>query len=69
MNSSVDNFLHLGKIEEAERLAFDSHERHVARYGPDHDETVKSLELLVQLHEAAGRPERAEEWRRRLPEP
>ena len=35
--------------------------------GEEHPDTLDSLNKLVELYEAWGKPEKAEEWRAKLP--
>ena len=38
------------------------------KLGDDHPYTVNFINNLVQLYEAWGKPEKAEEWRAKLPQ-
>lgn len=40
---------------------------HRLKLGDRHSHTQKSLNNLIELYEAWGKPEKAEEWRAKLP--
>ena len=67
IHSRAENLLRLGKFADAEKTATLSYERHRARYGPDREETVAAVELLIDLYETWGQDAKAAEYRSRLP--
>ncbi len=69
MANLADTLFRLDEVENAERLAVASYERHSIRLGPEHENTVKAINLLVELYEASERHDEAEAWRSRLPDP
>ena len=55
------------KLDEAEPFAIECYERNMGRYGPVHAETVKAINILIDLYDAWGKPHEAAEWRAQLP--
>jgi len=51
----------------AEAALLESHAILVAAIGEDHEQTGKAVRALVELYDGWGKPERAGEWRARLP--
>ena len=58
----------LGRYEEAEPLLLESFPDILADRGPDHRRTREAARRIIDLYEAWGRAEAAEEWRARFPE-
>ena len=54
IHSRAENLLRLGRFSDAEEAATDSYERHLARYGPDREETVTALELIARIGEESS---------------
>jgi len=52
----------------AKPLLFEALEGHRLKLGDTHPHTLDSLENLIDLYEAWNKPEKAEEWRSKLPE-
>ncbi|MCH8151743.1 MAG: serine/threonine protein kinase [Planctomycetes bacterium] len=59
--------VHQDKLDDAEPLAIECYERNMGRYGPVHAETVKAINILIDLYDAWGKPHEAAEWRAQLP--
>ena len=53
---------------EAETALLEAHEILTSGLGADHSETLKVTPNLVDLYEAWGKPEKAAEWRAKLPD-
>jgi hypothetical protein len=45
----------------------DSEERPADKLGDTHPHTIESINNLIELYEAWNKPEKAEEWRAKLP--
>jgi tetratricopeptide (TPR) repeat protein len=54
--------------EEAEVVLLEAREILSAAIGAEHEETLWTIESLVELYDAWGKPEKAAEWRAKLPE-
>jgi tetratricopeptide (TPR) repeat protein len=57
----------LERYDEAEAKLLEAHEILVAAVGADHPQTQKVIPNLVDLYEAWGKPDKAAEWRAKLP--
>ncbi len=58
-----------GKWQEAETLAIDFHKKINDAPVLEHFGTKYAVELLIELYDAWGKPEKANQWRAKLPEP
>jgi tetratricopeptide (TPR) repeat protein len=58
-----------GQFEEVERRLIKALEFSRRVLGEEHSETLACREDFVKLYEAWGKPEKAEEWRAKLPHP
>jgi len=58
-----------GRYAEAEALLVDAHEGLAQALGAEHPDTARAIDELVRLYEAWGKPEKAAEWRKKLPPP
>ncbi len=58
----------LNRHTEAEATLLEAHEILTAAVGADHGQTLKVVRNLADLYEAWGKPEKAAEWRAKLPE-
>ena len=56
-----------GDYDRAEPLLLDACNGRDARLGPEHPRTIDSLNELVRLYEAWGKPGEASRWRARRP--
>ena len=54
------------RYEEAEKLLIEAVEGRRLKLSDTHPHTVESLNNLIELYEAWGKPEKAEEWRAKL---
>jgi tetratricopeptide (TPR) repeat protein len=57
-----------GRYDEAEPLLTKAYNGRISKLGPEHPHTLESLNNLIELYEAWEKPERAEEWRAKLPQ-
>jgi serine/threonine protein kinase/Flp pilus assembly protein TadD len=71
---AIRNMVHLGwvyteqqRYSEAETLLLDAFELSYRVLGPLDKVTIESIGKIVELYEAWGKPEKAEEWRAKLP--
>ena len=55
------------RYEEAEPLLLEAVEGRRFKFGDEHPGTLASINNLIELYEAWGKPEKAEEWRAKLP--
>jgi hypothetical protein len=55
-----------GKYDDAERLPLEAVEDRRLKLGDGHPHTLESWKNLIELYEASGKPEKAEEWRAKL---
>jgi tetratricopeptide (TPR) repeat protein len=55
------------RYEEAERYLLEAAEGRRLKLGDTHPHTLESLNKLIELYEAWNKPEKAEEWRAKLP--
>ena len=60
-------FLAVGRHAEAEPLLVKALEGQRRVLGEEHPRTLESMNNLIKLYEAWGKPEQAEEWRAKLP--
>jgi non-specific serine/threonine protein kinase/serine/threonine-protein kinase len=56
----------LGRYAEAEVELLEAHDILSAAFGADQDRTQKAVRALVDLYEAWGKPDKAEEWRAKI---
>jgi tetratricopeptide (TPR) repeat protein len=56
-----------GQYEEAELLFLKMLEIRQRVLGEEHPDTLDSLNNLIELYEAWGKPEKAKQWRAKLP--
>ena len=61
-------YLEQGRHEQAETKLLEAYKGRADKLGPEHPMTLKSLNILIQLYEAWNKPEKAEEWRAKLPQ-
>jgi tetratricopeptide (TPR) repeat protein len=64
----VQTLTALEMFDEAEPLANECYERHMSTLGSDHKDTRAAIELLVELYQGSGKPDRADEYRALLGE-
>jgi tetratricopeptide (TPR) repeat protein len=57
-----------GCYDEAEKLLSEAIEGHLLRLSDTHPHTIESMNNLIALYEAWNKPEKANEWREKLPE-
>ena len=57
-----------GHYDKAEPLLILAVEGHRLKLGDTHPHTLESLNNLIELYEAWGKPKKAEEWREKLPQ-
>jgi len=57
-----------GDYDKAEQLLLEALEGRRLKLGDTHTHTLKSLNNLIELYEAWGKPEKANEWRAKLPQ-
>jgi non-specific serine/threonine protein kinase/serine/threonine-protein kinase len=60
--------LALKRYDEAEQALLEAHGVVTAAVGTEHEQTLKVVRALVELYEAAGKPDQAGDWRDALPE-
>lgn len=58
----------LKSFEEAEPLAIECYERHARVLGPSHKNSRAAIELLVELYQGWGKPEKADQYRELMPQ-
>jgi len=56
------------RYEEAEKLLLEAVEGRCLKLGDNHPHTLESLNNLIDLYEAWNKPEKANEWRAKLPQ-
>jgi len=56
------------RYDEAEPLLVEAVKGRHLKLGDTHPDTFESLNNLIELYEAWGKPEQAEEWRVKLPQ-
>ena len=61
------NLQHMGLLREAHQEAIKCHSLNEAVYGPNHQETIDVVELLIELSTQLNRPEEAQKYRAMLP--
>jgi len=57
----------LARFEDAEPLLLEGYQRQHAALGPEHHQTGRAVQALVDLYTDWGRPEDAADWQARLP--
>ncbi len=67
LRNLAELYVLMRRYDEAVPLAVEHYERVTTARGPEHDDTRKALELLIGVHEAAGRADLADQWRAKLP--
>ncbi len=55
------------KYQYSEDLLIEAVEGRIQKLSRQHPDTIESLNNLIELYEAWGKPEKAEEWRAKLP--
>jgi len=55
------------RYDEAEPLLLEAVTGRRLKLGDEHPHTLESLNNLIELYEAWGKPEKANEWRAKLP--
>jgi len=63
----ADLYVEQARYGEAEPLLQQQFQSRVEQFGPQHPHTIESLNVLIALYEAWNKPEKAEEWRAKLP--
>jgi len=56
------------RYDEAEELLLEAVEGRHLKLGDTHPRTLESWQNLIDLYEAWGKPEKAKEWRAKLPQ-
>jgi len=56
------------RYQDAEKLLLEAVEGHRLKLGDTHPQTLESWHNLIEIYEAWGKPEKAKEWRAKLPE-
>jgi len=64
----ADLYIEQARYGEAEPLLLHAFQRRDNQFGPEHSYTIEMLYKLVSLYEAWNKPEKANEWRAKLPE-
>ncbi len=67
MNKWARVYSNEGQYEEAEPLSLKALETRRRVLGEEHQDTLESIKKLIKLYEAWGKPEKAEQWRAKLP--
>ena len=57
-----------GQYDKAEKLFIEVLKGRQQELGDDHPETLESLKNLIDLYEAWNKPEKAKEWRSKMPQ-
>ena len=60
-------YINQARYGEAEPLLLQEYQRRENQFGPEHSSTINILNKLVNLYESWNKPEKAEEWREKLP--
>jgi len=60
-------YVEQARYGEAEPLLLQEFQRRENQFGPEHPYTIDMLNQLVSLYEAWGKPEKAAQWRKKLP--
>jgi len=55
------------RYEEAEKLLLEAVEGQRLKLGDNHPHTQKSMKILIALYKAWNKPEKANQWRAKLP--
>ena len=61
-------YIEQARFGEAEPLLLQAFQRRENQFGPEHNYTIDMLDQLVSLYEAWNKPEKAQEWRAKLPQ-
>ena len=64
----AQTLLAMGRLDEAETFALDSHRGRSARFGADHSLTTDAAQLLDEIYEASGRSKTVAEVKKRIGE-
>jgi len=56
------------RYSEAEKLFIEAVEGRRLKLGDTHPHTLQSLNTLIELYQAWSKPEKAEQWRAKLPQ-
>lgn len=56
------------RYQDAEQLLLEALEGRRRKLGDKHQHTLESLDNIIRLYEAWGKPEKADEWRVNLPQ-
>jgi serine/threonine protein kinase/Tfp pilus assembly protein PilF len=56
------------RYKEAEPLLLEALESRIQNLGREHPDTLEPMNNLIELYEAWGKPEKAEQWREKLPD-
>jgi hypothetical protein len=56
------------RYEEAEKLLLEAVKGRRLKLGDTHPHTIESMNNLIDLYEAWNKPEKADEWRAKLPQ-
>ena len=57
-----------GRYEESEKYLLEAVKGRLSKLGDKHPHTIESLKNLFDLYEAWNKPEKAKEWRAKLPQ-
>jgi serine/threonine protein kinase len=60
-------YINQARYGEAEPLLLQEYQRREKQFGPEHSSTINMLNKLVSLYEAWNKPEKANQWRAKLP--
>ena len=63
----ADLYVEQARYGEAEPLLQQQFQSRVEQFGPQHPHTIESLNVLIGLYEAWNKPEKADQWRAKLP--
>jgi hypothetical protein len=61
-------FKEQARYDDAEQLLLEAVKGRRLKLGDTHPRTLESWNNLIELYEAWGKPEKAEEWRAKLPQ-
>ncbi|GAH49227.1 unnamed protein product, partial [marine sediment metagenome] len=61
-------FTGLGQYKDAEEQLLEVVDDCLDMFGEEHPSTVETIKNLIKLYEAWGKPDKAEEWRAKLPQ-
>lgn len=68
MNGLANVYKEQGNYDKAESLLIETVEGRRLKLGDTHPHTLESWNSLIDLYEAWGKPQEAEEWRAKLPQ-